>query len=95
MIDLLDRIVAVRDERRTRVRLCVAAYAYEMGENQTLDDAAFDALALSSDVTIPTGRFDDWWYDNFNPSSGQWVLSHPDIAGLSYAYGRLKSRQRA
>jgi hypothetical protein len=70
-------------ERRTRIRLCVAAYAYEVLGAPVMSDAAFDALALTSDPSITTGRFDEWWRAEFQPHTGQWIHTHPDLSGVA------------
>lgn len=74
-------------ERRTRIRLCVAAYAYEVLGAPVMSDAAFDALALTSDPRVATGQFDDWWRRNFAPHTGQWIHTHPDLSGVARLAG--------
>lgn len=78
--DLWGSVVEV--ERRRRIVLSVAAAAYEFDNVSLLSDGVFDALARKSDKTINTGRFDDFWKEHFDPSTGQWVHRHPDLEGL-------------
>ena len=75
-------------ETRNRIRLSVAAWAYERHDHPIMSDAEFDHLALSIDLNKSTSRpdLDDWWRDNFNPSTGMWVLRHPESEGLERIY---------
>lgn len=43
-------------ERRNRIRLSVAAYAYEYKNESIMSDAEFDALALQIDPSVSTGN---------------------------------------
>lgn len=87
--DLFGWGTRIEIERRTRIKLCVAAFAYEVQSAPLMSDAAFDALARSSDVTIRTGRYDDWWRTTFQPYTGSWILSHPDLTGVQRLYRRI------
>lgn len=91
--DLFGWGTRIERERRTRVRLCVAAYAYEVMDQPLITDAEYDRLAYSSDPTIQTGHLDDWWRVNFQPHTGQWILSHPELTGVERAYRRLLYRR--
>lgn len=79
----------IERERRIRVRLCVAAYAYEIADAPILSDATYDDLARQSDPTVHTGHLDDWWRVMFSPHTGLWIHSHPDLAGVERAWRRL------
>lgn len=83
----------IERERRIRIRLCVAAYAYEIAGAPLIHDAAFDALALQSDVTIQTGRHDAWWAECFKPYTGSWIHSHPELTRVAVLYRRLVATQ--
>lgn len=72
----------VEVERRTRIRLCVAAHAYEVMAQPVMGDAEFDALARSSRPDVTTGLHDDWWREHFVPHTGQWIHTHPDVEGI-------------
>ena len=80
-------------ERRTRIKLCVAAYAYEIDQHPILTDAQFDALAMSSNRNIRTGRFDLWWRQTFQPYTGSWIHSHPDLEGVRRLTDSLAAHQ--
>lgn len=77
-------------ERRIRIRLCIAAYAYEIAAAPLMDDAAFDALAQRSDVTVQTGQWDDWWRQCYTLYSGAWIHTHPDLTGVARLYNRVR-----
>ena len=91
MIDLLDRLEVIRKERQTRIRLSVAAFAYEFCDSPRITDSEFDALSLQSNPEVPTGRLDDWWYNEFQPCTGMWVRSHPELDLLEALYNRLSA----
>ncbi len=91
MIDLFAWGTPVERERRTRIKLCVAAYCYEYLDQPVLTDAQFDALANLSDPSIITGRHDDWWRNNFQPFTGSWIHSHPELAQLGKYARRCSS----
>lgn len=87
--DLFGWGTRIERERRTRIRLCVAAYAYEVASAPVMSDAAFDALARQSDVTVQTGRYDEWWRATFQPYTGSWIHTHPDLTGVQRSYRRV------
>jgi len=69
--------------------LSVWAYAYEYLSAPMVSDEQFDAVARLSDPSITTGRLDAWWRANFDPSTGFWVRSHPEIDLLANLHRRL------
>ena len=77
---------AVSEERRRRIQLSMWAYAYEIANEPMVSDAVFDATAAQSDPSITTGHLDDWWRKNFQPYTGSWVLSHPELSQLERRY---------
>lgn len=84
-----DDVVAA--ERRNRIRLAVAAYAYEFENDPILSDEDFDALAKAIQPHVTTGHpvLDEFFLARFQPYTGLWVREHPDIAGLARTYNRL------
>lgn len=76
-------------ERRTRIRLCVLAYAYEIAHLPIVSDAEYDALARMSDPRIETGQYDEWWRANYTSYSGAWINDHPDLDGIRRLYEYL------
>lgn len=71
-------------ERRNRIRVLLAAYAYEFSDTPIMSDAEFDKLALSIDLSIKTGKHDTWFKENFEPHTGQWIHKFPDKVGLHH-----------
>lgn len=71
-------------EIKRRIRVTVAAYAYEFEGDPIMSDAEFDKLALEIDLSVDTGNetMDKWFRENFEPCTGSWVHKHPDKQGL-------------
>ena len=67
-------------ETRHRIRLSVAAYAYEVMGQPIMTDAEFDKLAKQIDLSINTRRpdMDKWFRENFEPHTGMWIHTHPE-----------------
>ena len=85
----------INTETKNRIKLAVAAYAYEVLNDSILTDAEFDALAKAIDLSVNTRRpdLDKWFRANFSPSTGMWVLNHPDRRRLdTLATNILKNR---
>jgi len=59
----------VEVERRNRIRLTLAAYAYEFDNNAIMSDAEFDELSKAIRPEIKTGGkvHDDFFVTNFEP----------------------------
>lgn len=79
--------------RRCRIRVAVAAWAYENNHRPTMSDSEYDALCQYVHVTrnVATGshRIDRFFQRSFDPDSGLWVHRHPDPDGLSTIYFRV------
>ena len=71
-------------ERRSRIRVAAAAYAYEVDSDPVMSDAEYDALAASIDVSIKTGneKLDKFFEKHFAAHTGQWIHKHPDLNGV-------------
>lgn len=78
----------VNPEIRNRIRIAVAAYAYEVLDAPIMSDAEFDRLALQIDPQKDTGEpeLDAFFFCDFDPSTGVWVHQHPDLAGIARLY---------
>lgn len=76
----------VCQETRKRIRVAVAAWAYEVLEQTIMSDSEFDELAKSIDLSIDTRRpdLDKWFRKNFQPYTGSWVYGHPDRQRLDH-----------
>ena len=79
--------------RRDRIRVAVAAWAYEKQFRPTMTDAAYDELSerVHSQRNVATGnhRLDRFFQRSFDPDTGLWVHRHPDIAGLERIYAQV------
>jgi hypothetical protein len=66
-------------EIRKRIRLLIAAYAYEYLAESWLSDYEFDKLAYSIDPTITTGHdvMDKFFKEEFHPATGSWIYDLP------------------
>lgn len=78
------------DEIRNRIKLSVAAYAYEFEGQSVMSDADFDTLSLKIDKTVKTGNkeLDDFFQKEFDPSTGQWIHKHPQLDKVKEVYKR-------
>lgn len=81
-------MIATCKETRNRIRLSVAAYAYEIAAQTVMSDTEFDALAASIDLTVATKRpdMDCWFIFNFEPHTGQWIWKHPELQRIGEIY---------
>lgn len=81
----------VDTETRNRIRLSVAAYAYEFMDESLMTDGEFDELAKKIDLSIDTRRpdLDRWFRRNFEPHTGQWIHGHPEKKRLAHIAGRM------
>ena len=82
------RPVKHNKEIRRRIRIAVAAFAYEIMDDPVMDDAEFDRIAREIDPDQPTGNalLDKFFMIHFEPDTGQWVHKHPEIDKLRFAY---------
>lgn len=78
------------DETRNRIKLSVAAYAYEFKDNPIMSDADFDELASKIDTSVSTTnpRLDYFFAKNFQPDTGMWIHKHPELSKIDYLYER-------
>lgn len=78
-------------EIRNRIRLAVAAYAYEIEDNPIMPDAEFDRLAASIKPCELTGRpiLDLFFLESFEPHTGIWIHDHPDLDGIARIYDTI------
>ena len=77
-------------ETRNRIKLSVAAYAYEMLNVSVMSDADFDSLSESLDPSFCTGNttIDDFFSKEFKADTGMWIHKHPDLEGIKNLYKR-------
>ena len=81
-------------ERRNRIKLAVAAYAYEFDNTSIMSDAEFDEFALLIDPQISTGNtpLDQFFRTEFQPDTGQWIHRHPELSQVRSVYERFYKR---
>jgi len=82
-------------ERRIRIRISLAAYAYEKKNYSFMNDAEFDALAKEVNTSIKTGNsvMDKFFKEQFSPDTGMWINSHPELDKIKELYNSLKKRK--
>ena len=78
----------INQEIKNRIRLSVAAYAYEMRNDEIMSDKEFDSLALKVNPQEKTGnrKLDNFFKKHFQPDTGMWIRKHPDINGIAHIY---------
>lgn len=78
----------VEKERRRRIKVSIAAYAYEIKDTQIMSDAEFDAMCGQVDLKVDTGnkKLDTYFMKQFNPSTGQWIHKHPELNKIAAIY---------
>lgn len=81
----------VDTETRNRIRLSIAAYAYEFMSESLMSDGEFDELAKKIDLSIDTRRpdLDRWFRKNFKSYTGQWIHRHPEKDRLAHIAIRM------
>ena len=79
-------------ERRRRITVAHAAYAYECMDDPIMSDTRYDALAESIDPRMSTGHavLDTFFREEFTPMTGMWIRDHPEIEGIERLYRRYK-----
>jgi len=77
-------------ETRNRIKLSIAAYAYEFKNNPIMSDAEFDELALKIDKSVSTtnSQMDEFFATHFQPDTGMWIHQHPELDKLDNLYER-------
>ena len=85
----------VDKETKNRIRLSVAAYAYEFLSTPIMSDEEFDKLAYSIDLNVKTRRpeLDSWFKRNFEPHTGMWIYGHPEKTKLAVIATRIISNR--
>ena len=73
-------------QTRLRIKLAIAAYAYEIMNHSIMSDADFDKQCLEVDLSIDTDNkeLDSFFRKEFDPSTGQWIHKHPEKRKIGY-----------
>jgi len=86
----------IEKERHLRIKLSVAAYAYEVHSDSIMPDHQFDSMALLVNQQLATGnqKLDKFFVEEFSPYTGQWIHKHPDKPGLEKLYQKFYAKPR-
>lgn len=78
-------------ERKRRIVLSIAAYAYEFKDDPILSDADFDELALliRPELSTKNRKMDNFFKKNFKPDTGMWIHKHPFKSHLDWLYSKF------
>ena len=78
----------VEIERRNRIKVSVAAYAYEFLNQSFMTDHEFDDLCKQINPAIATGnkKLDKFFQTTFAAHTGQWIHKHPEKKKLAFLY---------
>ena len=78
----------VEKERRLRIKLAIAAFAYEYKDVSIISDAEFDKMCIQVNKKIDTGNkmMDNYFINHFDPSTGQWIHKHPELKKIENLY---------
>lgn len=72
-------------QTRLRIKVALAAYAYEVLSQPIMSDGEYDRLARRIDPTKLTGNkvMDDFFRHHYAAHTGSWIHSHPNKPGLA------------
>ena len=78
----------INQEIRNRIRLSVAAYAYEFLGDSLMSDHEYDQLSLQINPQEEPGnsKMDEFFKKHFQPDTGMWIRIHPEVDKLNDLY---------
>lgn len=78
----------IEREIHRRIKVSIWAYAYEFENESLVSDAVFDAECLKVDIFQETGDefLDDFFTEDFDPSTGMWIRKHPELKKIKALY---------
>ena len=78
----------INQEIKNRIKISVAAYAYEYLDAPIMSDGDFDALSQLINTKKKTGneKLDKFFEKHFVADSGMWIHKHPEKEKLKYLY---------
>ena len=90
-----DSVNGVCKETQRRIRLSVAAYAYEYENVSVMSDAEFDTLSNLVDVSVKTGnkKLDTFFKKHYSPCTGMWIHKHPELSKVKALYASVYKRK--
>jgi len=91
MVDTVWRMKEIRN----RIRLSIYAYAYEFKNESLISDAEFDemAKAIEPDIMTSNEKLDKFFFEEFDPSTGQWIHKHPELEKIAKLYDKYYATQ--
>lgn len=90
-------------ERKKRIKLAIAAYAYEFEADSIMSDGDFDKLCLEINPSISTvdehnekryEKLDTFWRTEFQPDTGQWIHKHPELDLVKQTYLKFYKKKK-
>jgi hypothetical protein len=87
---------SIEQEVRLRIRVSVAAYAYEIANKPIMSDAIFDWLASKVQRTMGTCHplLDEFFAVEFSAMTGMWIHKHPELDGIASIFTRYYTVMR-
>lgn len=84
----------IENERRNRIRLSLFAYAYEYENDPLTSDAEYDKLSyeIRKDMSTSNMLIDNFFMNEFEPHTGQWIHKHPELDKLKAMYFVMKNK---
>lgn len=81
-------MTGINPEIRNRIRLSIAAYAYEFESDSIMTDHEFDELSKKINPSEKTGNklMDDFFEKHFQPDTGMWIRIHPELKKVENIY---------
>jgi len=81
-------------EIRNRIRLSMAAYAYEYKDDPIMSDNEFDSLAKKINVNEKTGnrKLDNFFQKHFETDTGMWIRKHPELDKIDFIYQKYRKK---
>lgn len=89
-------MTGINPEIKNRIRLSIAAYSYEFKDESIMTDVEFDELSKKIDLSQKTGnrKMDNFFNKHFEPDTGMWIRSHPELKKLEYLYNTYYEKRK-
>ena len=84
-------------ETRRRIRISVAAYAYEIDDDPIMSDKDYDKLASEINLHRETGnrKLDKFFKKHYSPHTGSWIRRHPELDKLKILTAEVRKALKA
>ena len=85
----------VNEEIKNRIRIAIAAWAYEYANDPIMSDSDYDELSRKIDLSKKTGNelMDKFFEESFHPDTGMWIHEHPELDKLQALYEKYYKRE--